>query len=348
MEAIENGDGTNMTIGTNGDGVSDLEEGNIFGPVVYDAFAEFWRPALGVIFAGNTVGVNLLGLPAFSNPGTNLLAVRSNSGFRIGSNGNGTGDSAEGNIIAGLPDGFIGWHGSNNNVADKPARISMRRNELINNGGTIPLSQFAPVTAQRVFGDAMSNSAGQTNVVISVNSSTSLFQCTNPDPAVGLSKPVIDVYLADAQGLSQSAPQGRVWLKSFVADQGGVGGDTNPAPNSTSIDVSALGLTTAEVQQLTATATYTLSDGRTVTTNFCDTLGGATTPPEPLGDTMIDRNGSDVQLSWSGGTAPFLVVTATDITGPWTTLTTAPNQFLLTPFNGPRRFYRVYEGARPR
>ncbi|RYD28730.1 MAG: hypothetical protein EOP86_22675, partial [Verrucomicrobiaceae bacterium] len=70
LEAVENGDGTDMLIGTDGNGVSDAEESNRFGPVAYERFVEFWRPALNIVFAGNYVGMDLAGLPAFTSPDT--------------------------------------------------------------------------------------------------------------------------------------------------------------------------------------------------------------------------------------------------------------------------------------
>jgi len=47
FEALENGAADNMVVGTDGDGTSDADERNIFGPVFYPAsgtYAEFWAP----------------------------------------------------------------------------------------------------------------------------------------------------------------------------------------------------------------------------------------------------------------------------------------------------------------
>ena len=343
IEAIENGAGTNMLIGTNGDGVSDAEEGNLLGPVIYSIFAEFWRSAQGVVFAGNSVGVGLDGFPVFASPGIGLVFVRKDSSFRIGSDMNGVGDAAEANHIAGISDPLIKWSPDNNNVNNKPARLSLRRNELIANGGAIPLSAGVAVSPSRVFADAMSDPS-QPNVVLSPLSTTVLLAGTAPPAAAGLNPPMLDVYLADAVGLYQNAPQGRVWLGTYAVDGAG---DLDADAGEFAFDVSALSLTAVELGRVTATANYTLLDGRVVTNNFSATLATAV-PPPALAGFRITRSGANVALDWTGGTAPFAIFTATSPLGPWSALATVPAQTLVTPMNGPQRFFRIYEDAPPR
>ena len=343
LEAIENGFGGTMLIGTDGNGVGDAEEGNVFGPVRYTVFVEFWRAAQGVVFAGNSVGLDLQGFPAFSSAGTGLVFLRKDSSIRIGSDLNGLGDSAEANHIGGIRDPFIRWSGTNNDANGKPARVSLRRNEMIGNAGAIPLAIGVVVTPQRLFADAMSDPL-QPDVILSPASTTTLLAGIAPPAATGLNPPVLDVYLADASGLYQNAPQGRVWLGSFAVDGAG---DLDADAGEFAFDASALGLSAAELGRVTATANYTLIDGRVVTSNFSQTLDTAS-PPPALSDFHITRSGASVVLDWMDGTAPFAIFTATDLAGPWSALATIPAPTFTTPMNGPRRFFRIYESAPPR
>ena len=345
MEAIENGDGAEMRIGTDGNGVSDANEGNLFGPVVYDVFVEFWRSAPGVIFAGNSAGVGLDGYPFFSSSGQSLMVVRKDSSMRIGSDLNGTGDAAEANHISGLGLAFISWHGNNNDGGSTPARISLQGNELIGNAGGIPLDPGAAVTPDRVYADVMLDPSNPA-VTLGSNSTTTVLEGTAPVAAEGLPAPVIEVYLADASGLSldPAAPQGRFHLTSFVLD-GPL--DLNAAPGAFRVNVAALGLSNAELGVVTLTASYQLATSERVTTSFSSTLA-TLTPPPPLSAFLVSPLAAGVSLQWAGGTAPFRIQTSSSLTGIWNDLATTSSHSYSAAFDGPRRFYRLREGAAPR
>ena len=345
LEAIENGDGTDMRIGTDGNGMSDANEGNLFGPVVYDVFVEFWRSAPGVIFAGNSVGVGLDGFPLFSSTGQSLMAVRKDSSMRIGSDLNGTGDAAEANHISGLGLAFLSWHGSNNDAAGTPARISLRSNELIGNAGGIPLDPAAAVTPDRVYADVMLDPSNPA-VTLSSNSTITVLEGTAPVAAAGLPAPLIDLYLADASGLylDPAAPQGRFRLTSFVLD-GPL--DLNAAAGVFRVNVAALGLSNAELGLITLTASYEIPSGERVTTSFSSTLA-TLTPPPPLSAFRVSPTVTGVSLQWAGGTAPFRIQSSTSLAGAWNDLATTSSQSYSAVFDGSRRFYRVKEGAAPR
>jgi hypothetical protein len=345
MEAIENGDGAEMRIGTDGNGVSDANEGNLFGPVVYNVFVEFWRSAPGVIFAGNSVGVGLDGFPLFSSTGQSLMVVRKDSSLRIGSDLNGTGDAAEANHLSGLGLPFILWHGSNNDGGSTPARISLQGNELIGNAGGIPLDPGAAVTPDRVYADVMLDPFNPA-VTLGSGSTTTVLEGTAPVAAAGLPAPLIEVYLADASGLylDPAAPQGRFRLTSFVLD-GPL--DLNAAPGAFRVNVAALGLSTVELGVVTLTASYQLPTSERVTTSFSSTLA-TLTPPPPLSAFLVSPLVTGVSLQWTGGTAPFRVQTSASLAGTWNDLATTSSQSYSAAFDGPRRFYRVREGAAPR
>lgn len=345
MEAIENGDGTAMRIGTDGNGVSDENEGNLFGPVVYEVFVEFWRSAPGVVFAGNSVGVGLDGFPLFSSTGQSLVTVRKDSGLRIGSDLNGPADAAEANHLSGLGFPFVSWHGSNNDANGTPARISLRGNELIGNAGSIPLDPVAAVTPDRVYADVMQDPSNPA-VTLSSSSTATVLEGTAPVAADGLPAPVIDVYLADASGLylEPAAPQGRFRLTSFVLD-GPL--DLDAAPGVFRVNVAALALSSAELGLVTLTASYQVPSGDGVTTSFSSTLATLTLPPA-LSALSVSPSAAGVSLQWTGGTAPYRIQSTTSLAGAWNDLATTSGQSYSAVFDGPRRFYRVREGASPR
>jgi hypothetical protein len=107
VESIENGrmaDGT--IIGTNGDGISDAEERNIFVHSVYERTIEFYGSARGLVIAGNYFGVGGDGVSlakpsVLINP--DLISLPPISSIRIGSDGDGVSDHLEGNAIHGVP-----------------------------------------------------------------------------------------------------------------------------------------------------------------------------------------------------------------------------------------------------
>ncbi len=344
IEAMENGDGTNMRVGTDGNGTSDLEEGNRFGPITATEFMQFWRPATGAVIAGNTFGFGLDGMPAFESPGRSLLELRNGSSFRIGTDANAPGDVLESNRIHGLEASFIRTRSGEN-------RISLRGNVLTGNYGRVPIDDGAGVSLDTVFGDVLEDPF--TNLVtLDAGSTTNLLLGVAPIQASGAEPPVLDVYLADPFGLYDGYPQGRKWLGSYNVDKAQ---DLKAAPGEFAFDISALRLTPAEVKHLTVTASYTLPTFSpedpviVVTTNFSETLQPATAPPA-LGGVTIAPTGTNLTLAWTGGTAPFRVFSATTPAGPWAPVSTVAGQTTVitpTPATKPREFYIIKEGAIP-
>lgn len=345
IEAIENGDPLGMQIGTNGNGVSDADEGNIIGPVDYDAVVECWGSNIGITFAGNSVGTGLDNLPAFTLPDMNLFNIRKNSDLRIGSDMNGMADAVEANHIHGLGGAFIRWHNNNNDNGANAAVVNVIGNDLINNYGGIPRDSSSNIPNDRIYAEVLATPS-LPFVTLNPVSSATLLQGNVPLPKTGVSAPVVDVYIADAFGLyrSPAAPQGRSWLTRFTDDGPG---DITTGLGQFAVDISALNVTAAEFNLLTITATYSLTNGRAVTTNFSPLLVNPTLPA-PLAGFTADQDPGGLQLQWTGGTVPFGVYGATSPAGPWTLLTTTSGQSLITPLNGPRHFYRVREGLPPR
>jgi hypothetical protein len=80
-------------------------------------------------------------------------------------------------------------------------------------------------------------------------------------------------------------------------------------------------------------ATWTAQLGSTVTAGSGSITVGASTPPVTLNSSF---NGSTMTLSWSQG----VLLEADQVTGPWTTNTTATSPFTVTP-SAPQKFYRI-------
>jgi hypothetical protein len=115
----------NWIIGTNSDGINDSNEGNIFsqgdpansfGTTPYE-LARFYN-CDNFIIAGNYFGLQKDGLTALQtfNPNGPYhwygIALPNSSGFRIGTDGNGSNDAGERNIFAGMRGAAIGIPGN--------------------------------------------------------------------------------------------------------------------------------------------------------------------------------------------------------------------------------------------
>lgn len=354
LEAIENGDGTNMRIGTDGDGVNDANEGNFFGPVRYDVFIEFWRAAPNAVIAGNHFGVGLDDEPAFTLEETvSLLAVRADSSVRIGSDLNGTGDADEGNRIHGITGPFISFHNNNAGNPDGSARISLRGNDLTGNYGTIPLSSESNVTPYDLYGAFLVDPDAGATPVLAVDQPATTIRGTIPAsfPSTLQGNPVIDFYLADGPTLfpddpfhPDGFPQGRKLLASFEVDGPQ---DADPAPHQFSFPIPDTGLPESLWRErVIATANYRLLTGETVTTPFSSP---ATRGAKPLRLTLDTPavSGQSAILNWSGGFAPWAVLEADSPSGPWTTATVTATPTATIPATTTRRFYRLRENALP-
>lgn len=108
LESFENGRfRENTLIGTDGDGVSDAEERNVFAPSRYDHIFEFYGGNSGtnIVIAGNHFGVGVDGstLYPFEPTGApDFFQISGAGSVRIGSNGDGISDALEGNRIYGI------------------------------------------------------------------------------------------------------------------------------------------------------------------------------------------------------------------------------------------------------
>lgn len=111
---ISSGGADNNIIGTNGDGVSDDLEGNIFSGNS-GAGMVIGSGSQGNIIAGNKVGTDITGAVDLGNTIGGIYLLSSDGGNRIGTDGNGTSDNHERNIISGNDAYGLLLSGSDNN-----------------------------------------------------------------------------------------------------------------------------------------------------------------------------------------------------------------------------------------
>ena len=355
MEAIENGRGHFMLIGTDGDGINDANERNFVGPLKYDVVAEFWRTATGVVMAGNSFGYGPSGSVLFKNPTPiSLAVVRSYSTLRVGSDFSGPDESngLEANYLSGMGTPLIRFHGSNA-TAEQPARVSFRGNVLSGNVGNAPWDASSGLAADKFYGSALAEPTGELRPVIQTNSTVTTLSvrvpARNPSNAIGGIQ--VDVALADPVGLSATSeeyPNGSVQslkhLKQVTLDTSFDGGLVD-------IDLTGLALSAADLKRVTISASYVLNavaatdatiavPVAAVTSPFSATLGGFEVPTTPI-RVAVTLSGNTLGLSWTGGLPPYSVQVRSALDGPWQNLLTINTLTAPIPVTNAAAFFRV-------
>jgi len=353
IECFENGRGHNNIIGTNGDGISDEDEGNVIGPVQYEVYFEFWRTAVDVVMAGNHLGAGPRGEAAFVTPSTTRLAImRKNSTLRIGSNLDGLADAAEANHLSGFEGDFFAFHGSNNDADGKPVRLSMRGNAFSGNYGDLPVNALQPtLTLERYFVDVLADPLNDYRPFLDPSSSLASVKGSVPAPSMVIAPDRIvvevDFYLADPGGLLRSDenypdgyPQGLVYLATRRVD-GPQDGDA--APNAFAF-ASLPGVTAQNMNRLICAAHYTGTGG----TVFASTTMFSLPPFGAAMSLEVDgvEGSRNLAFSWLGGTGPFLIQHSSSLgSGAWNDLVTTAGRRLVLPPAGPAGFFRVQDRA---
>ena len=92
---------TNTRIGTNGDGVGDAAERNLISGNPASGVALSGVGTTGNVIAGNYLGTDVNGTAAIGNAQNGAIIKVGAANNRIGTNGDGTGDAAERNLISG-------------------------------------------------------------------------------------------------------------------------------------------------------------------------------------------------------------------------------------------------------
>jgi hypothetical protein len=298
--------GNHVIIGTDGDGVNDAEERNIFGGVtnaVGDQLLQWYSGSrTNIIIAGNYFGLATDGVTRFANSFRLLASLGNMSTVRIGSDFDGVSDYLEANVIAmNYPFDQIFPSPAPTNVlpafGDLPigCRLSFRGNQLLGNN-TCPLtwangSNTLLMRLTNYCGRFMDTNGG--NGVIPVLLTNSSQGRLRGSCALGTglyTNIIIDLYAADNEGWTNGKKfafreleylnpvdlttnyygfaQGRVYLGSFVENGPQ---DLNPAPGRFEFDIHNLALDTNTL--LTVSASYSADppgthNGRTHTSVF--------------------------------------------------------------------------------
>jgi hypothetical protein len=353
-------DDTNaVVVGTDGDGVNDADEGNLFGPLaplggtaqpylaVYSTARKPW------IIAGNRFGIAVNGTIWTNNAGyLGEWAMQSGSQVRFGSDFNGVSDALEANEVHNNND-FDTLYPSPptsvatsfirvmNNIAATDGWTSIRGNKFANN-----FSSYNPNDAtagnytnnwNRYFPDVDNKKP-----VLSASTITTLNGTFNA-PTNSATNIVIDVYLPDPQSQTNGAKfdyaffggtagpgfvEGRTHLGSFL-DNGPY--DSDPAVGAFSLNIAGLGL--AHGTKVTVAVVYS-KWARPVVTSI--THSGSSTTLTWSGD-----NGGPFNVVGAGGASSgFGVQSASSLAGPWTT-TFAANNSITLPAAGSIAFYRI-------
>jgi hypothetical protein len=343
--------GNNTLIGTDGDGVNDENERNVFGGALPFEMGgtrhliDFYRqnPGTNVVIAGNYFGVGVDGTTRFTNGVPILNASGPEAQYRIGSDFDGASDALEANLVSNnYPPQFFAASSVFRAPEDfnfltqlnAQGTVSLRGNSLINNfpfptspaldGGFFWVSYYSK---------ALLDPESGVTPVLSTNSTRTRLIGTAPVPEGSVySITTLDVYIADQEGMTntvalampefpQGFVQGRTYLGSFVVDSTA---DRDPAPGAFDFDMAHLNV--AQDTQLTVTANYS-GTGRTETSD-----------PIPL---IINRTANTVTISWVG--SGFVLQSTPQLDGLWTEEPTTGNSLTIVPSER-SRFFRL-EGA---
>lgn len=305
IENFEDGRVTEGTvIGTNGDGISDSDERNVFGNVVYDHLGEMYSSSKNAVVAGNYFGVGIDGKtfsPVSTNASPDFIDFGGAGEVRIGSNGDGISDDIEGNLIANLS-GDKFWAGNGANP------VVYRGNTLINCGfKQIPFADGAngaPSKHVTYYANYLADvDSGVAPVAHSISGGT--LKLSIPAHSEGYPFGIVDVYVADPAALASH----KFWpaalthpgkLLGSFKDNGA--GDLDPAVNELSIDVSSFGLT--DTTYLTAAVSYSAVEGSFNATEAVTTPLSNPVSAKPTLEISV-HPGVDVpdlitELSWLG------------------------------------------------
>ncbi len=297
---------SNLIIGTDGDGVNDADEGNIFGPltgggVCMDFYSD---PRTNIVIAGNYFGVDINGKPWGPDPyiGALVDSLGNSSTCRFGSDFNGVSDALEANVVTNAP---LPSHSTPGSATTGATWVSMRGNTLLNttssSGTTPPIGDGqSPSDGQYVY-EGFIDDSSSTFVLIPVIGNTTTTTtlagtCGNPKALSAYTRLIVDLYEADTT--TGAVPQGKKWLAAYTDNSTA---DGNAAVGAFSFNIASLGLTSGK--QVTITVTYSKDANPTISS--------------------VSRVGNQTTLTITGGNGPgpgttFGVWKASSVTGPYT------------------------------
>ena len=357
-----------MIIGTDGDGVNDADEGNLFGPLdlvgghqpnIFDFYSTGRKP---YIIAGNRFGIAVDGTRWTNSSFTIFGGLSLNQGtqVRFGSDFNGVSDALEANIVYNnnvfsnlypTPVNSVApslFQGMNSSSVVPDAWVSIRGNEFVNNFPPFNpnnSSAFAFVNWWSNYVAYAVDPPDPTNAIPALSASSTISKLIGTFGAPttnGYTNLVLDLYIPDPEGQANGA---QFDLPAFGGTGSGTSGWgfvqgktylgsfvlTNAVSGAFSLDISRLGLTNNT--KVTAAITYSAF-------------------PRPS-FTSITRSGTNTTLVWTGGTGgPFISGTAggsssgfglqraSSVLGPWTATFASGNSVTVSD-SASATFYRV-------
>jgi hypothetical protein len=295
--------------GTDGDGVNDAEEGNLFQVPVsaYNTGNKYWA------FAGNIWGLALDGSrPTNVDYAVDGFSFNQNTKVRFGSDFNGVSDALEANQVY---DTFM--FAGDATTTTNNAWVSLRRNVLVNNQLVPPLD---PLAWAGVY-DKWIDTTGPNPITpaLSASSTVSSLSGTCGLPLPGVARMIVDVYVADPEGDAISptpVPQGRTYLGTFEDNSPG---DSDPAVGAFTFNIASLGI--ASGTKVTAAVTYSKDTRPTITS--------------------VSRSGGATTITISGGSPTYNIQRASVVTGPYTTIAVATGASQTFADAATTSFYRV-------
>jgi hypothetical protein len=294
-----------LLFGTDGDGVNDADEGNLF----LATLSMYNSRTKVIVIAGNTFNLARDG----SRPGTafgfavDTLGLDQGGMVRFGSDLNGVSDALEGNKVY---DATFGINVSGS-AAVNGSWISMRGNTLVNCANP-------PIAGSQLtfFGKFMDASV-TAKPTIDPSSTVSTLKGTCSSNLPPYSRVYIDLYVSDPEGDAISDPQGKTYLGTFE-DNGP--GDSNPAVGAFTFNISSLAIVSGT--KVTLTANYSNESKPSIS--------------------KIVLGGGNVTLSITNGTPAYNILQASTLTGPWTSLGLTKLQGDVTvPVAGSAAYYRI-------
>ena len=357
--------GNNTLIGTDGDGVNDANERNIFGGTLppdlggYDHSLEFYSPSPGtnIVIAGNLIGVGIDGQTRFTNAVPALNAAGAAAVFRFGSNLDGVSDALEGNLVFNQwPETLFGADyllpvlPASLNFFDELATggfVSARGNRFVNNlafpasplrdGGFFLGNYYAKALADPAQGVVPTLTAGST---------ASRLKGTVPlADAPNFPETHVDVYLADPAGIAlgkalsiPELPEGFVQGGAFLGSfQDNGPDDQDPAAGVFDLNVASLGLVEGLVTVTANFASGPVGEAGTIvlTSPFSPPLQVSGGGAGELKFTAISKVAGGIRLEWTGGGE----LQAVDrLGGAWQTVAGAASPHTTPAAGGPRYF----------
>jgi hypothetical protein len=323
---VEFGSGHDILIGTDGDGINDAYEGNVFGSYTNGGIGIYYYSSqANTVIAGNTFGVDIHGKSFGVGQLTKLVHHFSNSSdVRFGSDFNGVSDALEANTVVDSQL-FDLDSGSTTNSH----WISVRGNSLVNtttpSGGPPPLGDGqTPGTGDADlyanFIDVSSGSGTLSIIPVVSSNSTAAFlvgSCGKPlgAPFTNL---VVDLYEADTT--AGALPQGKKWLASFT--------DNSPADLDNTVGSFKFALPNGLVRsgtQITIAVTYSM-----------DT-------PAKFGP--IHRTGNQTTLSVTNGVGTYGIMQSASPAGPYTFIAAQTGASATFTDTNVHSFYRASGGS---